>query len=248
MSESESNYTCSTIAMLQTVRRCMGAVEYSMNRPAHLPGIVALYGPSGVGKSNAAAFVANHYRAYYVEMRSAWTKRALLESILKDMGIPADKNNYQMIDQICEQLGLSGRPLIIDEFDYAVQKGMIDLVRDIYEASNAPVLLIGEEQLSDKIRRKSARFHNRMLHWAEAAPATIEDALLLRDFYCNDVNVSDDLVNHIREVTHGCVRLICINLETIMQDARRTGLDSVSLNDWGNKKLYTGDAPRRRRA
>jgi DNA transposition AAA+ family ATPase len=231
-----------TVAPIQTVLNCMTALNQAMNRADHLPGIVALYGPSGVGKSKGATLCANSTQAYYVEMRSAWTKKKFLQSILKEMGIKPENVIADMLDQICEELALSQRPLIIDEADYAVDKNMLDLIRDIYEGSNAPILLIGEEQLSSKILRRSERFHNRMLHWAKAEPATPGDAKALRDFYGAKagVSVSDDLVEHIRNFNKGCVRRLCVNLERVHQEAKRQGLESINREQWGTRELYSG--------
>jgi len=231
-----------TVAPIQTVVRCMTALNQAMNRAEHLPGIVSLYGPSGVGKSIAAAFTANSTNAYYVEMRSAWTKKKFLQAILKEMGIKPELVISDMLDQICEQLALSQRPLIVDEADYAVEKNMLDLIRDIYEGSSTAILLIGEEHLSTKILRKSERFHNRMLHWAKAEPASHADAKVLRDFYGkrSGVLVEDDLVEHIRQYIKGCVRRLCVNMELVHQEAKRQGLTTINREQWGNRELYSG--------
>lgn len=245
----EGNAPNMNYAMTETMRLGMDALDRATNRSAHLPGIVALYGPSGVGKSSAASLAANQFGAYYVEMRSAWTKKGFLEHVLKDMGIKASSTLCGMLEQICEELMLSHRPLIIDEFDYAVEKNMIELVRDIYEGSNAAILLIGEEHLSTKMLRRSERFHNRMLHWARADFATSNDAYKLRDFYCRDVNVADDLVEYIRKTVGGCVRRLCVNLENVSQESKRQGWGQVNRADWGARPLYTGTpAPRSRGA
>jgi len=243
----QSTFGGNTIAPITTVRLCMQAMEQVMERSDHLPSIAALYGATGNGKSKAAALVANGSNAYYVEMRSVWTRKALLGALLKEMGVAQATTMTGMLDQICEELALTGRPLIIDEFDYAVEKNMIDLIRDIYEGSNAPILLIGEEHLSTKILRKSERFHNRMLHWAKAEPANKKDAIALRDFYCKDVIIGDDLIEYVRVFNNGCVRRICVNIDRILKDARRTGEKSISKAQWGDKELYSG-APRAGRA
>ncbi len=236
-----------TIAPIETVKRCMMAMNQAVERSDHLPGIVALYGPSGVGKSKAAAVAANTFQAYYVEMCSIWRKKDLLTAIIKEMGISPARTMTGIFNQICEELALSRKPLIIDEFDYAVEKNMVDLIRDIYERSNSAILLIGEEHLSTKILRCSERFHNRMLYWAEAESSSTSDARQLRDFYCKDIHVADDLVEYIRQFNNGCVRRICVNIDLVINDAQRNGMKAVTRADWGDKELYSG-APRARRA
>ena len=54
-------------------------MEKLVNRQDGLPGFAVYYGPSGWGKTTATVAVANRSRAYYVQMRSAWNRKTLLE-------------------------------------------------------------------------------------------------------------------------------------------------------------------------
>ena len=126
----ENAPTVNTIAPLTNVALCVNALEQAINRPAHLPGLVSFYGPSGYGKSNGAAYAAVKYNAYHVECKSTWTKKAFLINILKEMGMAAKGTIPEMADAIAEQLALSGRPLIIDEFDHMVSRTIEELVLD----------------------------------------------------------------------------------------------------------------------
>ncbi|TGG92505.1 AAA family ATPase [Natronospirillum operosum] len=234
-----------TTAPLQNVGLCNEALERALDRPAHLPGLVAFYGPSGWGKSTAAAYCANRHRAYYVECKSSWTKKALLLAIITEMGIAPAKTLYEMADQISEQLVLSQRPLIIDEMDHIVSKKAVEVVRDIYEGSNAAILLIGEEMLPAKLREWE-RFHNRMLSWVPAQPCNLDDAQALAQMYCSEVAIADDLMSRISDVSRGAARRICVNLESVRQAALSDGLDFIDLATWGDRPLYSGEAPKRR--
>ncbi len=234
----------STTAPLQNVSLCSDAVAQSLNRPPQLPGLVGFYGPSGYGKTFATAYAANHFQAYYVEVKSCWTKKAFLEYILKEMGVLPEKVMYKMIEQIAEQLILSGRPLMVDEVDYLVKKGQTDLIRDIYEASNATILMIGEENLEANLS-KDERFHNRVLKWVPAQPANIDDMQHLVRLYAKGLTITDDLLEYIRLSNKGCTRRICINIEAIRHTAVSMGLDTMDRKTWGSRPLYTGSAPKR---
>jgi DNA transposition AAA+ family ATPase len=234
------------IAQLVNVGLCLVALDKAANRPAHLPGLVVFHGPSGWGKSTAAAGVANLRRCYCVESKSHWTKKAFLDAVLKEMGIiPKGRTASAMADEVVEQLARSRRPLMIDEFDHLVDKGAVELVRDLYEGSGAAILLIGEEQLPAKLERWE-RFHARVLDWVAAQPAGLEDAQALRDLYCGRVAVEDDLLAHLVTLAKGSVRRICVNLELIQETASNEGFESIGLTVWGDRPLYSGQAPRRR--
>lgn len=140
------------IANINNLNLVSVAMEGLVERQEGLPGLGVYYGPSGFGKTTTVVAVANATRAYYVQMRSAWSKKALLEKISIEMSIPVANNVPSLLDAVCEQLAASQRPLIIDEADHAVAKsGMVELIRDIYEGSQAPVMLVGEEMLPNKL-------------------------------------------------------------------------------------------------
>jgi len=241
----EDSHTVNTIAPITNVALCASVLGHAVNRPPHLPGIVAFYGPSGLGKSSSVAFAANKFNAYHVECKSNWTQKALLSNVLKEMGIKPAKTNPEMTDQVSEQLARSQRPLIIDEFDHVVKKKIVELVRDIYEGSHTAILIIGEEQLEDNLTHYE-RFHNRVLKWVGAQPASIEDAHLLKALYCDKVDVGDDIVSAIMKANRGCTRRICINLYNVQEFAIEQGLDRISMTEWGNRAFYTGKTEKRR--
>lgn len=234
-----------TTAPLANVATCVRALERAINRPGHLPGLVAFYGPSGWGKTTAAAYAANHYRAYCIEAKSVWTRKALLNAILTEMGVAPAKAIPEMADQVAEHLVITRRPLIIDEFDKIVDKNYVEVVRDIYEGSSAPMLILGEERLEVNLRRYE-RFHNRILDWVPAQPASMEDARHLRALYCKRAKIADDLLARMHEAVRGNTRRICVNLERIQDFALAKGLEKIASADWGDREFYTGEAPRRK--
>jgi hypothetical protein len=87
LTENVNDTSASKTAPLQNVALCTQALKDAMERPLHLPGLVAFYGPSGWGKTVSATYASNKYRAYYVAAKESWTKKAFLEAILTEMGI-----------------------------------------------------------------------------------------------------------------------------------------------------------------
>jgi len=232
-------------AALSIVYLAMGCLKRIIERREHLPGIAVLYGPSGFGKSTAAAYLNNKMNAYYIECKSVWTKKAFLQNLLKVMGLPESSTVSEMLDQICEQLAKSGRPLIIDQMDYIVERSAVSVVMDIYEGSKAPILLIGEELLPSKLVKKEC-FHNRIMEWAASPPADMKDAKVLADFYSDGIVIEDDLLAHIHDKSHGRARRIATNLELANNEAKNQGITSIGLKQWGKRELYTGEAPKGR--
>lgn len=234
-----------TTAPLVNVSRCVGALREAMERKSHLPGMVTFYGPSGWGKSTAAAYAANKHRAYYIEAKSSWTRKALLLAVCKEMGLAPARTVYELTEQVSEQLVLSGRPLIVDEMDHLVEKNAVEVIRDLYEGSNAAILLIGEERLPSKLKAWE-RFHGRVLEWVPAQPASLEDAEHLMALYVQEITLSPDLLAYLHKESNGSVRRICVNLDKVQREAIKEGWTQVDRALWGDRKLYTGDAPARR--
>lgn len=232
-------------APLQNVILCSRALERALNREPNLPGIVSFSGPSGWGKSMAASYCANKHDGFYVECRSYFTKKTFVEAILKEMGIKAGRTVGVMMEQAAEQLDLSQRPLIIDEGDHIVDRNAIEILRDLHEMARTTILLIGEEQFPRKLL-KWERFHNRVLVWELAQPANADDARKLAAFYCPGIEVAQDLLDRVREVSRGGARRICVNLDAIRDYCQKQGHRKIDLEAWGKRPLYSGDAPPRR--
>lgn len=242
--------TVNTVAPLANVSICMSALKRAQHRQGHLPGMITFYGPAGWGKTVASAYVANKFGAYYVQCMSSMTKKALLQTVLREMEMEDSGTLTEMTYRIAEQLVVSQRPLLIDEVDHLVDrkgdKKTVEIIRDIYEASSAAIILIGEEQLPDKLRRVSERFHSRMLDWVQAQPASLDDALHLQKLYLPDLSIDKELLKRVTEVAKGSARRIVVNMDRISEFARAEGLKKVTLSDWGDRPLFTGEAPRRK--
>ncbi|MBR8314679.1 ATP-binding protein [Burkholderia dolosa] len=248
---SKSKSNCG-FANTQNMTLAEVAIERALSRSANLPGLVCFYGPSGWGKSIATNTVAQNGRGYYVQARSVWTKKAMLMAILFEMGMRPAPTVSEMVDQVAQQLAASQRPLVIDEFDHVVERNNVELVRDIYESSRAPVLIVGEEGLPHKLK-KWERFHGRVLSWVPAQPANLADAQQLKPLYAPRIELADDLLAHMVDIAHGSVRRICVNLERVQELALTNGVKRFDLDSWmaftshtSGTELYTGEAPRRR--
>lgn len=233
--------TVNTIAPLKNVALIGKVMERIIKRPSHLPGIGVVAGRSGVGKSYGAIQAALKYNACYVECKSCWTKRGLLEAICTELRIQADGAAYKLVAAISEKLAQTQQPLIIDEMDHIVKRSAVEIVRDIHDGSNAPTLLIGEEHMPRHLS-KWERFHGRVLEWQYAQPADAQDAKILATFYCKKVRISDDLLHEVARVCEGSIRRICINIELIEEKAKRTGQEEIDLAKWGKTPFYTGKA------
>ncbi|MFJ3469082.1 AAA family ATPase [Pseudomonas sp. NPDC090201] len=233
------------IVPLTNVGLLSGAMSRAMARPIGLPGLVAMYGPSGYGKSAAAAFAANQHRCYYTECRDTWSKKAFLTAILREMSLLPGRTLSEMVDQIAVQLSASRRPLIVDDVQYLLDKAAANVLTDIYNASEGTIVLIGEERVPASLQRLE-RLHNRVLEWVPAQPATLDDVRQLAHDNYPSVEFDDDLLSDLNTATKGCLRRIAVNLYKVQSEAAAMMIKRVTLKAWANKGWYTGEAPIRR--
>jgi hypothetical protein len=238
------------IAQIENLGLTQYAAQLLARRVESLPGIAVLYGPAGYGKSIAAETVAKAARGFYVQVRSAWTRKTLLKKILAAMDEKKETKGTldELLDACCTKLAEKKRLLALDEFDYCCRNdNMIELIRDLYEGSQASFLLVGEERIEARLKRWE-RFHSRILTWIPAQPASREDAGKLAAIYCPAAKVKDDLLRHLVDLSRGSVRRLCVNLSAINEEALAQGWREVSSALWGDRPLSTGDAPKRREA
>ncbi len=244
MAETERLYN--SVAPLRNVAALVALIDQAKNRSLGLPGLATFYGPSGYGKTTAAVYAANKYDAYQVQMKSVWTGKSLCEALVKEMGLEPAKTIAKMVDQISQQLAISDGVLIIDEADYLCKNSLIEVVRDMYESSMAPIILIGEEKLPQKLM-KWERVHGRMLEWTAAQPAALSDIDHLAKIYCPNLTLDDEFKSHLLKSSGGSIRRVCVNLERVQIHARTNDIELIDMETWGKKSFFRTDAPRPRR-
>jgi DNA transposition AAA+ family ATPase len=234
-------------AATTNMRLALEALLTAINAPAGTPRIAIFFGQSGYGKTVAAAAAAARNNAIYLRIEELWTRKTLLEKLCHELGIARPGNTaMKMFDQIKDHLNTSPQPIILDEMDYAVERSWVNVIRDIADGTDVPILLIGEPSMPQRLMQWE-RFDNRIVTTVQAVPATREDGRLLRDIYKGKVHIEDDLVDHFVHECRGVARRIVVNLATAARIAvDELALESmrISLKDWGNRPVASGKGPK----
>ncbi len=230
-----------TVAPLTNVRAFAAMLEQLVERHPSLPGIGVFYGPSGFGKTVAATQAINRFNAVCIEVGFSWTSRVLVDAILRELELARTATVAEGVQAVIQALGEQGRPLIIDEADHLLQKRTIELAREIHDRTGVPIALIGEEQMPAKMTRWE-RFHNRVLVWEPAQRATMADLKLLAQIYCDGVEIDEMLLARLLKECAGVVRRLSVNLARMREEALRRGADRLTLADWSDQPLWTGQA------
>lgn len=245
MSEQPPLYN--SVAPLANVSRLTTLVKRIEAREFGLPGLGCVYGRAGRGKTTAAIYAMNSLNACHVEALPLGGVKGLLRMIVIELGIRPRRTAEELFMQAAEQLGRSGRPLIIDEADQILNDRTIEIVRRLHDTSAAPIILMGEEQLPQKLQRWE-RVHSRILSWVGMEEACKDDVEHLARIYARGVGLSADLKSALLTASRGSLRNVSTNLSHVREFAGQRGLTSVSLAEWGNQSFHSGEAPQPRYA
>lgn len=235
------------VAPLKNVAALLGLIDRVQNRVSGLPGMATFYGPSGRGKSTAATYAENELGALHVEVQPLWRAKNLLAGIAAHLEISKPARTAAAIfEQVSDALLKAQRPLLIDEADRLMRDDMVEVVRGLYEASSAPIILIGEEELPVKLMRWE-RVHGRMLDWVAVQPADMMDLTQLATIYAPGIDIADDLKQVILDNSRRSHRYLSNNLARVAEHALTRGLSRLTKADCAKLKFFSGEAPSPRR-
>ncbi|MES0879672.1 AAA family ATPase [Roseibium sp. SCP14] len=229
------------LAEVKNVARFLTLVETLIERPEGLPGLGVFHGYSGLGKTQASIFAQNMTDAMRIEVGESWSKKTLLQKILVEARVEPRRATIADLTELAINALADNwpRPLFIDEADKLADKKMLELVRELHEHSQVPVLLIGEEQLPEKLETVE-RVHNRVLDWVAADYCDHDDARLLAEVVCPELTISDDLIDYLIETTKGRARGLVINFNRIKEHACNYREKDLSRGSFDEDFFFTG--------
>jgi hypothetical protein len=236
-----------SIAPLKNVAALLALVDMLVEQPPDGDKFGLFTGFSGYGKSWAIKYVINKRDARMVEIFSYWTRKDFVGFLLKEFGGTVnhrDTCTSMMKEVIARAANDPTRPLLIDEADQLVDRGMIELVRDVQKATDIPVILVGEERLPGKLKAASERTDNRVLGRVLAQPCDVADAKVLARIRCPGITLSDALVATIVQQTAGNTRRIANTLQNVRTFSVSTGLVELDVGNYSGG-IFTGAAPMR---
>ncbi|SFD72535.1 AAA domain-containing protein [Bosea sp. CRIB-10] len=230
-------------APLKNVTALWTLVNRLQQRNDDLPGFGVFHGPPGFGKTKAAIYVHNKCQAPILTIGESWTRKKFLQKLLEELHESKTKGTVaDLTEKAILRLGENiDRPLLIDEADKAIDKGWIELIRELQDNSNTPIILIGEEELVSKLK-PTPRVHDRVLDWVPAQPCDLDDTRKLATAYAPQLQIADDLLELVRIESGGVARRISTTVSHIQEFAQTAGLTSLNRSNYGGR-MHTGRAP-----
>ena len=188
-------------------RRLVSALEALRKRPAQVPGVGIVYGPEGMGKTlSMQRLYANDEALMLVTAREVNSLKSFLEAVLRDaMGVFEPRGTIpQLFDQVVDKLDRDS-VLIIDEADYVAGKHrLLNVVKDIYNATGCAILLFGTDQMVHGVMR-NAQFNDRVSQRVVFKGLTAGDVKLVFRTLA-DLDLDDDAAAEVARHTRGHFR------------------------------------------
>lgn len=230
-----------TVVEVKNMLRTEQLLDSLLNRSTMVPGIGLIHGPSGFGKTTAVEYLFNQdeVNGVYVRCYSTDTVTTMLEQICREIGIQPRHNLRAMVDGIIEAVRRDQMCLFIDEVDHVVGNSRImETLRDIYDATQQPLILVGMEEIARRISQRKQLF-NRISQWIEFKPADLEDvALIAKEMLEVDIKIDEELLDLIRKRSNGQVRVIVSALDKIEKSAIASNVSVITIADIDERELF----------
>jgi DNA transposition AAA+ family ATPase len=189
-------------AQTSNVHRFMAAIDTAERRGAREAGMVLVTGDPGFGKTATVHWWAIQNGAIYLRAKAAYTPFWFLSELTQKLKAPPLKSTKELYDQALALIGREQRPIIVDEVEHALHDfTVLETVRGISDIVEVPVILVGMEQVQERLARY-AQISSRIASVVLFKAASLEDVRVLCDTLC-EVPVADDLVVEIHRQSGG---------------------------------------------
>jgi DNA transposition AAA+ family ATPase len=224
-----------TIAETSNVRRLRLATHTLLYRSPGTPGIGVVWGPVGLGKSTATQHTCLMEDAVWVTAHPEWTPSWMCGDIAVELGADRRRSTRENFANAVGALRKLPRAVFIDEADWLVERRLqlqkVETLRALHDATQAPLILIGMNQLPRAIKALP-QLESRVAHWLEFLPCDLRDVRTMAETLC-EIELGDDLIREIHRATGGSARSVRLALERLEMLSRRRG----------KRKLQTADLP-----
>ena len=212
-------------ATTRNVQRFMAGIEAVRTPIRGRIGMMLAFGPPGTGKTETGMWYAARNDVPYIRAKDITSRRSLLSNIVAELGEAPSFRSDALFDQAVEQLIERPRPLLIDEVDYLLRGGIVEILRDLNDITNVPVVLMGMEHADKKLKR--------FRHLYDRISAVVRFELFDQEEIKNlaaqicETALSDDAVAYIHKQSKGKLRLTTTWMARAEKMARLNNLETV---------------------
>lgn len=203
------------------------------------PAIAMFTGTAGLGKTTAGSWLFARADGLLVRCLKADTLGTFLHRLSEELSIDQTRcSRADRLQFIVRELATTQKPLFIDECDYIAEKTeILETIRDIYDLTNIPIILIGYSALPSKVKRLG-QLSSRISQHVEFRPADMDDLVLMAKELVTDTRINDCLLKDLLVAAGGNFRRLHTGLDTIEKFARSNSMQTISAEQWGEKPFF----------
>ncbi len=217
------------------MRAFLETAQNLMHKEAGVPGLALVHGKRGMGKSFAARhYHATHEDTIYLLPDPDWDTRWLKEALCIELGITPPRGLKAKHDEIIAALALRPRLIIIDECNLLGPR-VLDTVRLIAEWTEAPILLIGHEQIVTKLNRMGPLF-DRLLYITEFKELSVEDLKIIAKA-CLEKGIEDSVLRRLRKDANGRIRPSIVSMKRMEDRCRNARSEQITLAHYSQEDI-----------
>lgn len=199
----------------KNVERGLECLSYILSRPvAHQVGMGMIYGRPGLGKTQfSMRYAIENDCVYFSAYKSSTPKSFTVELLrkLRERYEPGNSTHIvgskarlfrEILDTINKNTTKLHMPLIlIDEVDNIIHyphEEIIGMLRDIADNTVAGVVLIGMQDLREKVMKLNSHYYNRFIYFAEFKPLSDSDVVMMCKSLA-EIDIAEDLARFTNE-------------------------------------------------
>lgn len=137
----------------KNVKEFIGFMEELRSLPPNIPKIALVYGDYGLGKSETIKWWTFKNDCVYVRATKGMSVRWLLFEISEELGEEAFWHSQETFNMIENKLKQTPKTIIIDEVDYLINNNVIEILRDLHDRTDCPMVLVGMANIDKKLSR-----------------------------------------------------------------------------------------------
>ena len=222
-----------TFAIVSNVERLMAGMAIVHQRGAMEAGMMLVTSEPGFGKTETLRwYVSQQPYAVYIRAKSGWTRHWFLNDLLAALGVSPARLTEDMFRQAKGALEARPYMLVVDEVEHALADHVVmEAIRDLSDSTCIPVVLVGMDQVKDRIRSRYPQISSRIAVIVYFQPVSREDVVKAAATLLDGLRLEDDLVDEIHRQCEGRMRLVMNALGNCERLARQRKVAALALKD-----------------
>lgn len=216
-----------TFVKTKNVKKFIATINNLQQRAEGIPGMALVYGEPGLGKSRAALWWAANNDGILVSAKQTMSARWLLEDIVKELGDSPMYRTSELFEQIVKELIARPRVILVDEIDYlATDKCAIEILRDIHDRTQNPIVLIGMAMADKKLKRYKHLYDrfSEILHFETFSFEDVQS--LIKEL--SEIKITDDAIKYIYQNGNRFRQIVKL-VDKAEKTAQRNDLQEIGL-------------------